>query len=120
MNSPVEQQGTAREQTRDAADKPLLLYEAKDGVAVVTLNHPERRNALSRAMLHSLKRALEQVRALIGDVQASLRAKDQGINDTLENVRIATGNLSDLTESVKQRPWSVLRIKQPKDRKVPK
>jgi len=25
-----------------------------------------------------------------------------------------------LTDSLKQRPWSLIRIKQPKDRKVPK
>jgi hypothetical protein len=29
-------------------------------------------------------------------------------------------NLDELTDSVKQRPWSLIRIKQPEDRKVPK
>jgi hypothetical protein len=32
---------------------------------------------------------------------------------------MATENLSDLTQSVKERPWSLIRIKQPQDRKVP-
>jgi hypothetical protein len=31
-----------------------------------------------------------------------------------------TDNLNDLTESVKERPWSLVRIKQPKNREVPK
>ena len=70
--------------------------------------------------LTELRKTLDQARALIADVQASVRTKDQGMNETLENVRTATANLNDLTESVKERPWSLVRIKQPKDRKVPK
>ena len=73
-----------------------------------------------QADLAEIQKTLEQARALIAEAQASVRAKDQGITDTLENLRIATDNLKDLTESVKERPWSLVRIKQPKDRKVPK
>lgn len=73
-----------------------------------------------QADLVELRKTLDQARGLIADLQAGVRAKDQGITDTLENVRIATDNLNDLTESVKERPWSLIRIKQPKDRKVPK
>jgi enoyl-CoA hydratase/carnithine racemase len=63
MDTPVEQRGPSPQQEREAAAPPLLLYEVKDGVAVLTLNHPERRNALSRAMLQHLKRALDRVAA---------------------------------------------------------
>jgi len=73
-----------------------------------------------KADLAELQKTLDQARGLIADVQSSTRAKDPGITDTLENLRIATDNLKDLTESVKERPWSLVRIKQPKDRKVPK
>jgi len=69
--------------------------------------------------LAEAQKTLDQARSLIADLQAAMRAKDQGITDTLENVRTATDNLNDLTESVKERPWSLIRIKQPKDRKVP-
>ena len=31
-----------------------LLYDVKDGIGVVTLNRPERRNALSMALLEEL------------------------------------------------------------------
>lgn len=41
-------------------EKPLVLYEVADGVASLTLNHPEKRNALSRSMLSSLKEQLRQ------------------------------------------------------------
>ncbi len=39
----------------------LVLREVADGVATLTLNHPQRRNALSRAMLGALKDALDAV-----------------------------------------------------------
>jgi hypothetical protein len=53
-------------------------------------------------------------------MQVLVKANDYKIDDTIENLRTATENLDDLTESVKQRPWSMIRIKQPEDRKVPK
>jgi enoyl-CoA hydratase/carnithine racemase len=36
-------------------DQPLVLAEANDALALLTLNHPEKRNALSRAMLSCLR-----------------------------------------------------------------
>jgi hypothetical protein len=53
-------------------------------------------------------------------MQVLVKANDFKIDDTIENLRTATENLDDLTESVKERPWSLIRIKQPEDRKVPK
>jgi len=53
-------------------------------------------------------------------MQVLVRANDYKIDDTIENLRTATENLDQLTESVNQRPWSLVRIKQPEDRKVPK
>ena len=38
-----------------AQEGSQVSYEVRDHVAILTLNHPERRNALSRAMLESLK-----------------------------------------------------------------
>ena len=40
-------------------------------------------------------------------------------NAVAENLRVATDNLGQLTDSLKKRPWSLVRIKQPKDREVP-
>ena len=62
---------------------------------------------------------LEEVRKTLTDLQAQMRAKDQDLTSTLENVRMITDNLNELTESVKERPWSLVRIREPKDRKVP-
>lgn len=43
-------------------DKPLVLFEASERIGVLTLNHPEKRNALSRAMLETLRDHLQQIR----------------------------------------------------------
>jgi enoyl-CoA hydratase/carnithine racemase len=42
-------------------DKPLVLCSIADHIAILTLNHPEKRNALSQAMLRSLKEHLDQI-----------------------------------------------------------
>jgi phospholipid/cholesterol/gamma-HCH transport system substrate-binding protein len=66
-----------------------------------------------------LQTTLQQAKALLGDVQVVVRTNDDKIGDTMENMREATDNLDQLTEQLKQRPWSLIRIKQSKDRKVP-
>jgi enoyl-CoA hydratase/carnithine racemase len=44
-------------------NKSLVGYEVADGVALLTLNHPEKRNALSRALLTDLKAQLDRAAA---------------------------------------------------------
>ena len=69
--------------------------------------------------LTELQTTLQQANALLADMQAMVRANDYKIDDTVENLRTATDNLDQLTDSLKQRPWSLIRIKQPKEREVP-
>jgi ABC-type transporter Mla subunit MlaD len=73
-----------------------------------------------RRDLADLQSTLLQAKQLMSDIQVLVRANDYKIDDTIENLRTATQNLDQLTESVKQRPWSLIRIKQPEERKVPK
>ena len=73
-----------------------------------------------RTDLVDLQTTLQQAKALLADMQVLVRANDYKIDDTMENLRTATDNLDQLTDSLKQRPWSLIRIKQPKDREVPK
>lgn len=72
-----------------------------------------------RKDLAELQDTLLQAKKLLADMQVMVRANDFKIDDTVENLRVATENLDQLTDSVKQRPWSLIRIKQPKERKVP-
>ena len=72
-----------------------------------------------RQDLVELQTTLQQAKSLLSDIQVALRANDDNIGDTVENLRVATDNLDQLTDSLKQRPWSLIRIKQPKERQVP-
>lgn len=72
-----------------------------------------------RKDLADLQQALQQAKSLLSDMQVMVRANDYKIDDTMENMRVATDNLDQLTDSLKQRPWSLVRIRQPKERKVP-
>jgi phospholipid/cholesterol/gamma-HCH transport system substrate-binding protein len=66
-----------------------------------------------------LQKTVADARSLIDNLQVVVRTNQQNIQDTMENVRMATDHLNDLTESINERPWSLVRIKQPADRKVP-
>jgi phospholipid/cholesterol/gamma-HCH transport system substrate-binding protein len=70
--------------------------------------------------LTEVQDTLKEVKALIGNMQVLVRANDYKIGDTVDNLRVATDNLDQLTEQLKERPWSLIRTKQPKDRKVPR
>jgi len=72
-----------------------------------------------RKDLTELQTTLQQAKSLLTDIQVMVRANDYKIDDTVENLRTATDNLDQLTDSLKQRPWSLIRIRQPKEREVP-
>jgi phospholipid/cholesterol/gamma-HCH transport system substrate-binding protein len=72
-----------------------------------------------REDLAELQTTLQEAKSVLADMQVMVRANDYKIDDTVENLRVATDNLDQLTDSLKQRPWSLIRIKQPKERRVP-
>ncbi len=72
-----------------------------------------------RKDLAELQATLQEAKTLMVNMQVMVRANDYKIDDTVENMRVATDNLDQLTDSLKQRPWSLIRIKQPKERRVP-
>jgi phospholipid/cholesterol/gamma-HCH transport system substrate-binding protein len=74
----------------------------------------------TQADLAELQKTLEQTRGLLNNLQVLVRANTQDTTYTIENLRMATDNLNQLSESIKERPWSLVRIRQPKDRSVPK
>ena len=72
-----------------------------------------------RQDLAQLQSTMEQAKSLIASLDLLVKSNDDNIHETVENLRAATENLDQLTSQVKQRPWSLVRIRQPKDRKVP-
>jgi phospholipid/cholesterol/gamma-HCH transport system substrate-binding protein len=101
------------------SDQLLVLSQHADGTiqnvngTVTELREPIRND------LTELQNTLQEAKSLLANMQAMVRANDTKIDDTVENLRVATDNLDQLTDSLKQRPWSLIRIKQPKERAVP-
>lgn len=69
--------------------------------------------------LAELQNTLQEARGLLANMQVMVKANDYKIDDMVDNLRTTTDNLDQLTDSLKQRPWSLIRIKQPKERTVP-
>ena len=96
----------------------LLSQHADDTVQNVNGTISDIREPVRKDWV-DLQNTLQQAKQLLGDMQVMVRANDNKIDDTVENLRVATDNLDQLTDSLKQRPWSLIRIKQPKERAVP-
>jgi phospholipid/cholesterol/gamma-HCH transport system substrate-binding protein len=69
--------------------------------------------------LAELQRTMTDARRLIADLNTTVSANRHNIDETLGNFRAASENLRELTASVRQRPWSLLRGKPAPDRAVP-
>ena len=89
------------------------LGHASPAIPVTDMREPIRTD------LADLQQTLQQAKSLLADMQVVVRGNNYKIDDTVENLRVATDNLDQLTDSLKQRPWSMIRIKQPKERQVP-
>lgn len=95
--------------TIDKADK---LTDHMD--AVVVENRKEIRNTLLR-----LQSSLADAERLINDLGDTLGANRGNLDETLENLRTTSQNLKQFTDTLKQRPYSLIRIKTEKDRLPP-
>jgi ABC-type transporter Mla subunit MlaD len=96
-----------------------LVDHADATVANVNVTIDQLRDPVKQD-LAQLQSTMEQAKSLIASIQTIVRANDDNIRETIVNLRVATENLDQLTDQVKQRPWSLVRIRQPKDRKVPR
>jgi ABC-type transporter Mla subunit MlaD len=95
-----------------------VLERADATVANVNTTIDQLRDPI-RQDLAQVQSTMEQVKSLIASVQTVVRGNDVNLRQTLDNIRIASENLDQLSDQVKQRPWSLIRIRQPEDRKVP-
>lgn len=69
--------------------------------------------------LKQLQDTIAQTQALLAQLQGTLAYNDENINRMIENFRDSSQNLSEFTNEVKQRPFSLIRIKPKPDRQVP-
>ena len=117
----ITDQVLAATQDADAAIKKVapLLDHVDTSVGNVNSTIDQLREPLRQDLLQ-MQSTMAQARSLIASLQAAVRGNDDNIRETLENLRVATENLAQLSAGVKDRPWSLARIRQPKDRKIPK
>jgi phospholipid/cholesterol/gamma-HCH transport system substrate-binding protein len=109
---------TERPKINQISDQLITLTQhADDTVQNVNGTVSDVRGPIRKDLV-DLQNTLQQAKHLLGDIQVMVRANDYKIDDTVENLRVATDNLDQLTDSLKQRPWGLIRIKQPKDRAV--
>ena len=69
--------------------------------------------------LADLQKTMADAQRLIGEMRTVVSSNRYSIDETLENFRAASENMRELTASVRQRPWLLLRGKPVPDRSVP-
>lgn len=70
-----------------------------------------------RTSVTNLKESLEHVSALTAQLQQMLDNNDYNIDQLLNNLRIASQNLKEFTDSIKRRPSMLINPRSPRDRK---
>jgi phospholipid/cholesterol/gamma-HCH transport system substrate-binding protein len=99
-------------------DARTVAQAANDTIANANRTINEIRDPV-KAELADLQRTMTDARRLISDLNTVVSANRNNIDDTLENFRLASENLRELTASVKQKPWTLIRGKPEPDRAVP-
>ncbi len=69
--------------------------------------------------LKQMQETLAQAQSLISQLQGMLAYNDEHVNRSLENFRVSSQNLAEFTSDLKQRPFSLIRVKPRPDRRVP-
>ena len=82
--------------------------------AVVMENRKQIHDTLLR-----LQTSLAQAERMINDLDDTLGANRGNLDETLENIRATSENLKEFTDTIKQRPFSLIRIKTEKDHLPP-
>ena len=98
----------------------LALTQHADGAIENVNGTVSELRAPARQNLAELQQTLQEAHVLLENMQAIVRANHYKMDDTVENLRVATDNLAQLTDALKQRPWSLIRIKPANERKVPR
>jgi phospholipid/cholesterol/gamma-HCH transport system substrate-binding protein len=82
--------------------------------ALVMENRKEVHDSLLR-----LQTSLADTQRLVNNLDEALDSSRGNLDETLENIRISSQNLKQFTSTIKQRPFSLIRIKTEKDRLPP-
>jgi ABC-type transporter Mla subunit MlaD len=69
--------------------------------------------------LAELQSTIQAAHTALADVHNIIGSNQDDIGETVRNLRSTSENIRVLSESLKQRPWSLIRTKQPADRRIP-
>ncbi len=83
--------------------------------ATITENRPQLKKDIE-----NLDATLADVRKLLADTTAMLDSNRNDLDIAIEELRRSSENAAQFTQGVKQRPYSLIRVTGPPDRKVPK
>jgi phospholipid/cholesterol/gamma-HCH transport system substrate-binding protein len=100
------------ENANTTLSKTNALADHLDGVVV------ENRKEIHDVLLR-LQTSLGDARRLINNLDDTLINNRGNLDETLENIRITSQNLKEFSDTIKQRPFSLVRIKSEKDRLPP-
>ena len=99
-------------------DFKVVAKSADTTILNVNRTIDEARDPLKRD-LAELELTLQKARELLEDVQVLVATNEDNINASVENFRNASENIEQLTDELRQRPWSLIRVKPKPDRQVP-
>ena len=109
-------------QTASARLMPLLddlkktMAQANDALGHIDAVLLENRQDL-RSSVAELRQTLLTASSVMDQLERTLDYNADNIDQTLENVRVTTQHLKDLTETLKRRPYTLIRADRPKERK---
>jgi phospholipid/cholesterol/gamma-HCH transport system substrate-binding protein len=95
---------------KKTAAKADHLIDQLDGT--IAENRPD----IHKALLQ-LRQTLDSANELVGRLNGTLEANSENIDELLENMRDVTENLRAFTDNIKDRPYSLIRITNPRDHK---
>ncbi len=78
----------------------------------------ENRSEIHQVLLH-LRDSLADTRRLVVDIDDTVVGDRENLDETLENIRATSQNLKEFSDTLKRRPYSLIRVKEEKDRVPP-
>jgi phospholipid/cholesterol/gamma-HCH transport system substrate-binding protein len=97
-------------------DLKKTMAQANDALGHVDAVVLENRQDL-RSSVTELRQTLLTASAVMDQLDRTLDYNADNIDQTLENVRVTTQHLKDLTETLKRRPYTLIRADRPRERK---
>ncbi len=109
-------------ETASADLKPLLndfrktVSQADEAIAKIDSMIGENREDVRKAV-RELREALGSASSLADQLDRTVNANSENIDEMLENMRITTENLKQFTDTIKSRPYTLIRSSSPPERK---